>query len=310
MLETLRCPGCDADLALSAMSDGEAVQCPRCQRVFEPSKNTGSAVRAGAPLAVGAASSIAEDHELFEPTPRLVPCKGLRGNWVAVLAMLMLAGDAAIFAFQAYTEYEFAKLQAQEMQLRALLADPDAADDAVVVLEDEVAEQRDRWLRLQRQAEAWVQDASWLSIFPFALWLYLTACNARLLQAARFSCSPAWVVGVLWVPLYNLVFLYQNLQEIWRASDPLATETPVSWRKVPPSLLIRLWALSLLCLPLLVFVVFEADRASLKNGVVVAVASLAANVIVVAAFLLMIAIICSITLRQRQRYIRLYEDPP
>ena len=67
MEETVLCPGCQAQLMLPALPRGQTVQCPRCQRVFEPFRQHGKPSVAAAPKSVVAPAAEALD----EPMPTL-----------------------------------------------------------------------------------------------------------------------------------------------------------------------------------------------------------------------------------------------
>ena len=82
MAETLHCPGCQAQLMLPVLPPSDqSVQCPRCQRVFEPTWRS-SAVPATAGESAYGVVPRQDDHELFE-VPRRLGAAWMRswGNW-------------------------------------------------------------------------------------------------------------------------------------------------------------------------------------------------------------------------------------
>ncbi len=75
------------------------------------------------------------------------------------------------------------------------------------------------------------------------IWMGRAYGNAQALGARGLSWSPGWAIGSWFIPFANLVIPFLIMTEIWKASDPRATE-PEAWRSLPtPGWMIALWVL-------------------------------------------------------------------
>jgi hypothetical protein len=222
-----------------------------------------------------------EDDEFdeFQPRRRLRHPESLVGLWFGYITMAALFFWTLAFAVRAYAEYEVMNVFAGPMKGPA--RDP---------------------FQLLHAAEFWQMATSWIALPCFAIWLFLAARNARALHASGFSMSPGWVLAILCCPVLNGIFLYLNLQEIWRASDAAKIETMESWRSASPGALIRFWGLTVLCNVILTF--WYGPRGRLGDS-----ALCVANLTIAFSGGLLIAIIYFIQARQHERYVRLFEDP-
>ena len=94
MDETVRCPGCQASLALPPVPAGQTVQCPRCQRVFEPFAPRGDA---GITVAAPPATEVLHVHQGTDeddftlPARPRTPVAPLSGPWLGYVTMLVLS---------------------------------------------------------------------------------------------------------------------------------------------------------------------------------------------------------------------------
>ena len=61
--------------------------------------------------------------------------------------------------------------------------------------------------------------------------------NARALGAKGLSATPGWTIGYFFVPIINLYRPYQIVQELWKASAPVAGR----WTSQPGSSLVGWW---------------------------------------------------------------------
>jgi hypothetical protein len=70
------------------------------------------------------------------------------------------------------------------------------------------------------------------------VWVYRASRNARALGAEGMTYSPGWSVGWFFVPLASLVVPYRVLRELWKASTPGAG---APWRQAPVSTVLGAW---------------------------------------------------------------------
>jgi hypothetical protein len=280
MEKMIPCPGCDAELRVPALDPGTRVQCPHCRRVLKVRRHPSTAVRAGDPIAIR--SSIAEDHELFDEPPRLVPLNAPLASWFSLLARLALAIHVGAWAMPAaYFVYDWLTPPGIQDGGR-----PTQPPREITLLMD--------------HASFWIQITFWPAAATFVLWIYV-ACRDACLMATQLKHVPSNVIVGLFVPLLNIVVLYLTLQQLWRASDPDRTKRLDSWEKTPPSELIRVWVVLFLSVPFAIaFSLFLP-----WYSMFIALPSL----YIAIQGALMIAIIRSITRRQQERYRRLYEEP-
>ena len=74
-----------------------------------------------------------------------------------------------------------------------------------------------------------------LTAIPFAMWIYRANLNCRGF-AHDLSFTPGMAVGCYFIPFANLVFPYQAMQEIWKASL-----NPANWKMEKGSILVGFW---------------------------------------------------------------------
>lgn len=219
--------------------------------------------------------------DFFVPPHRTLPMEALIGPWFGYFAMLTLAAQALSFLSRAFVEFE----------LIGVGMGGRGAFQAV------------------HQAESWQAITSWVALPSFAIWFFLISRNARLLRADGISLSPSTILLIFCCPILNFIMIYINLQEVWRASDPRQIDGGEAWRRAPPSALIRLWGLNVLCAPVLIYAGFHIDGLRIDNGELSGWLFCIANLNIAGAGGLLIAIIYFLQARQQERYIRLYEDP-
>lgn len=274
MDETVTCPGCQAQLVLPVMAAGQTAQCPRCQRVFEPFGQRAAPPRQS-PAPESHRTEVPEYHDEFRVPQRRIASGALVGVWFGYFTMLALAVWSLAFLARAYAEYDIERHDPRFMH-------------------------RLEW---KFTVEFWQAVISWVALPCFALWLFLASRNAAMLGASGLSLQPSTVLLAFFCcPILNVILIYINLQEVWRASDPRKIERWDAWRSVGPSALIRVWGLSMLFAAPLLFLV-NSSRGDVSFTIGLLSLSLAIS------SALMIAIIYVIQARQQERYIRLYEDP-
>ncbi len=77
------------------------------------------------------------------------------------------------------------------------------------------------------------------AMLSFLIWIHRAAKNLRGLGRHGMRFSPGWCVGWFFIPLAHLVKPFQAMQEIWRASDPDATDG--YWQHAPTPPLMAFW---------------------------------------------------------------------
>jgi hypothetical protein len=319
MNDAIRCPGCEVQLLLPVLPDGQTVACPRCQRVFEPAAQRTNPVpvpvqRPRAPTPV--------DEPGDDPT--LLPRHGRpelpRGGWRGCLAIALLAVSGLAFALHAYGEIELIllnhaqeelgpprpvrgnllrdlKMKAVGMQRRpAPLPNPRQAM---------LDERWERWEKFAPKANSLVHVAFWPALLCLFVWLHRAHKNLPGLKAQGLSFTPAWAFIAFVVPIFNIVVPFTFIQEIWRASHPHAVDTPQAWRKSPFARSVRIWWLfyagAIVCW-LGAFFTTPSFPESYDQLLPSAWFGAAASFCSGAACVLLIHIIRRITQRQQQRY--------
>jgi hypothetical protein len=71
------------------------------------------------------------------------------------------------------------------------------------------------------------------------IWMHRASANLRGLGRYGMEFTPGWCAGWFFVPFANLVKPVQAMAEIWRASDPSASEG--AWTTSPSTPLIAVW---------------------------------------------------------------------
>ncbi len=318
MAKTLPCPGCKAELVLPALPTGQAVQCPRCQQVFEP----GFLPAAAAPskpfqdTSCTTAAGIDDLGNELLPEARYRP---LHGEWKAPTALLCLALSTLCYGLQLYVNFE----RAQLIQLQARLFEPpaflraerlpraDARKQEIVAFERRGVNFHQR---LTGPAEILHHVTGWPAAFFFLIWLHQAAWNLRSLQASGIVFSPWSVVLSFFITVLNLFRPYLAMQEIWRASDPRVIHGSRSWRQAPGGIVVIAWWSAVLAAGITAlggnwmchdpgFGVDDADR---LRGAWLWCAS---NFAMMIAGATLIGVVRGIQQRQRARHTRIYEDP-
>lgn len=87
---------------------------------------------------------------------------------------------------------------------------------------------------------------TWISLTGVALivvglvallkWMYRANLNVRGFGARGLEYSPGWCVGAFLVPIMNLLWPFQAMQEIWKASG-----NPAEWKKADNSSQVSVW---------------------------------------------------------------------
>ena len=248
MDETILCPGCLARLTLPVLPTEQAMQCPRCLNVFELSRQRTVSARASVrPVLNGEKQSQDSSEDLDEadiaPDWRLTRPEPLRGEWKATAAMLSLVVCILSFGVQGYPQFEQIKLT-QKHEHNALVGifrvqiPPGGGADE---------QRRKRHLeQLQSIALMLLNATFWPAMFFFLLWLQQAFRNLRNLQAEGLSYTRGGPGASFFIPIINFYRPYCVIQELWRATYPLAIDNPLSWMKSPKSLLVRFWWFSYL----------------------------------------------------------------
>lgn len=76
------------------------------------------------------------------------------------------------------------------------------------------------------------------------LWVHRAYINLAAFYTADLKSNPTMAALSFLIPIVNLYWPYQRLQEIWKASDPSESFRridPYSWQKTPASQLINFW---------------------------------------------------------------------
>jgi hypothetical protein len=285
MQATIVCPGCQKQLALPALPAGQTVQCPGCQRVFEPNSREPSAPPPR-PLPRDEVEDETADRAPFELTRGRAPAHP-RGEWFAVLTMVLLGANVLVYAAWGYCFFEEAQRRAQFGLFGGGVAFR-------------------QHFRFTRHVEEAAEIAPWPAVVACFIWAFVAALNARSLNNVGMLAPGALALGFLCC-LPGAIVFYIVLQELWRTSDPVATGTPNSWRSVPPSWWIRAWGLLCLSVPLLIWLSFKLDDVR-EGGVMSSQVAVVSNLAVALGCVMLIGIIFAIVRRQRRRYLRLDED--
>lgn len=95
----------------------------------------------------------------------------------------------------------------------------------------------------QADASPWGSILSLVTIAALVLhiiWAWRSAHNARALGRTGARLGPGWAIGAWFVPFANFILVYLVFSDLWRSSDP-GTERGDGWRRLPGSVLVRLW---------------------------------------------------------------------
>src|ERR1051325_3280842 len=243
MQETLRCPGCQAELTLTA-SDARSGQCPRCRSVLDLTPAAGNtALTAASPLPTARYlhTKADLDDDMPDDLRTLVRPDPLTGEWRAILAAFVLTFSVFSYGLQAYHAYERGRWLRQEQHVlfHAPAPFPDTGLAAVVH-----------------------EAVYWPAMICFLVWLYQASRNLKLLQSAGMSHTPAAAVVSFFVPFMNLYRPYFIMQEIWRGSDARAAGSSLAWLDAPRAGAIRFWWLFFLAAHLIGFISRQLDYAT------------------------------------------------
>lgn len=315
MDETILCPSCQAHLALSAAPAGQSVQCPRCQRVFEPAR---SALPRAAAIPVRPVQPVYDETEDadrdFDFGPRIHRRSPFPSEWKATLAMVLLGLGVLSCALQGYIQFEM--IQIYELQ--------DELERAPFFNDFEKADEIDRRLDNAEYLAGLAHPIHflifWAVLIGFLIWQHQASHNIRLLQVGGSTYSPGWGIVVYFLPLVNLYCPYAVVHELWRSSDPRATKTPNSWQHGSASLVVGAWWLLCLLALFLAYLGHTFDPAvGGGNGIGIhefvgpddqwngALAWGLAHLCFCLAGLMQIYLVKEITRRQRERYTNLYD---
>jgi hypothetical protein len=80
-----------------------------------------------------------------------------------------------------------------------------------------------------------------ISALLFGSWLYRSRINGRAFGARRFQYPRKWALLGFVVPLLNLIRPLQVVCEVWRVSDPRATENPFDWKVIEVPRFVHAW---------------------------------------------------------------------
>ena len=309
MEDTLRCPGCQAQLLLPSLPAGQTVQCPRCQNVFEPFAQRARAAPAAAPPVARAVSVRIEDETLDDPRRWKKP-EPMRGGWKAPVAMVMLMLSIASFGPLIHVHYEQMQLATRQEKQNRLVNEldfrrRDAAFQRLMAIEQE----RQRWERYASNVSKYHHLVLWPTIFFFLLWLHQASSNVRLLRVADVTFRPPWAVGSFFLPFVNVFIPYAVFQELWRTSDPRGHDNPNAWKLRPASWLIRVWwglFVTAAAFPFVGAIWFEMTRGTNFESHW-AMSWCVSNALMMSAGVLLIAIIRQIARRQPARYAQFHE---
>ena len=313
MVDRVACPGCAAQLDMPVLPMGQTVQCPKCLRVFESFKQ-----RVGAAPKPAPASPRHDDEPEFElpdPSPPLNRSAPLRGERLSVIAMWLLAVTILSFGLDVCVYFE--RLQLIEMEREAqpqglvLILGP-ARGDVPQRVDPQIKEFERRSSIHQRVsfvATIGHHLIWWPTILVFLLWLHRAYDNLPRLQAVGLSDVPFLAAISFFAPILNLFRPYVIMQEIWRASDPEAINTPQSLRKNSP-LIVLWWGLFLpgmLLLSLRNLVVLEGIQNPDDQEIACWLAIVGCSCMIGAGICL-IFVLRAVMPRQRERFARLYGD--
>jgi len=278
MHDTLRCPGCKAELKLPALSTGQTVQCPRCQHTVDPARPFSTALKAHPPAAspVRAEATPLDDH-LPDDLRTLLRPDPLHREWLAWLAM-------AILAVSVLSSLMLIGVSGGLVQLSDLA---------------ELDGRRDEW-PIGRLARLFDRVTFWLAALAFLAWLYQASHNLKTLKSFGASHQPATAVLSFFTPIINFYWPYVIVQEIWQGSDPHAIDSRFAWFDVPASSTIRYWW-SLFISSFVISWLSAFTNASVWFACI-------AHLLMASAGVLLIVIIHRIATRQRERWDRLYSD--
>lgn len=329
MSDTIPCPDCRAELVLPGLPDGETVQCPRCQHVF-------AAIRGRAAPVSATRRSVTIDDAADDPLDFLHSSalyQPLRGQRKASVAIFFLALSVLSYGAQFYVNRERIELILLEEKLNAprhvrhinnnelpiggfrrnILADP-----GMIIREAQLEELGRRWeqlLPLSDEAFLLHHVVFWPTILFVMIWLNQAAWNLRILKASSLTYSPSGATFSFFVPFANFWWPYKAVQEIWRASDPIATRDPNSWLSGPCGQVVRVWWCAFLAAAVLSLAALLSsdpgmnrhfDQNSLElRQVRLACAS---NLCMIVAGAALIWVIYGIRGRQRARHARIYDE--
>ncbi|HBD9376212.1 TPA: DUF4328 domain-containing protein [Legionella pneumophila] len=83
-----------------------------------------------------------------------------------------------------------------------------------------------------------------LCAVSFSLWIYRTNKNLSSLRITGLEFTPALSVWSFYIPLLCLYWPFKAVAEIWKASQPDATNTGESWKNLSTPLIIPIWWIS------------------------------------------------------------------
>ncbi len=335
MSDTIPCPGCRAELVLPGLPEGETVQCPRCQHVFAASRGRATPVSA-------ASRRVTIDDAPDDPLDFSHPFalyQPLRGQRKASVAIFFLVASVLSYGAQFYVNRERIELILLEEKLNAprrvrdFHFQPDGEfvkpferrrfkkpqmDPGMIIREAQLEELGRRWeklLPLSDEAFLLHHVTFWPTILFVMIWLNQAAWNLRILKASSLAYSPSGATFSFFVPFANFWWPYKAVQEIWRASDPIAARDPNSWLSGPCGQVVRVWWFAFVAAAILSLAALlssdpgmnrQFDQISLELRQ--ARLACASNLCMIVAGAALIWVIHGIRGRQRGRHARIYDE--
>ncbi len=144
--------------------------------------------------------------------------------------------------------------------------------------------------------------AAILSEIVFLFWIHRAHRNLPSLGAGRLEYSPGWAVAAWFIPFMNLIWPYQAVAEIWKASDPASVgDQPWRWRNNPTGSLLPCWWATYLFMTIGSAVMrrIEAGSKTLDGQIFSVNGILLLRVLTIVAALLAIAVVWKIDRRQQ-----------
>jgi hypothetical protein len=321
MAETLPCPDCKAELVLPALPKGQTVQCPRCQRVFEPGyarPAMAASPAAGKKFDPHSGTNSDGFDKLADDARLPPPYEPLRHEWKAPVAMILLAACVASYALQLYVHAEQSLVFQLQQEFGVERFDPfgefrrprfrpPPRDERLVDLD----RRRNNVQALAEISEALHHLTFWPTLLFVVLWIHQAAWNLRTLKASGLIYAPSLAALSFFIPIVNLFQPFSAIQEIWRASDPRVARAPRSWQQAPYSMTARIWWLAFLAAGALsLYALWIGREMFLDNAdsLLQARVRFVSNVCMIVAGVALIVLIRGIQVRQRERHARIYDE--
>jgi hypothetical protein len=292
MQPTLRCPSCTADLLVPETPAAPNLRCPRCGNVVDSDPSTERTALTVAPpvtFAPGPQPRIELEDNLPADLRVLIRPDPLHGIWTGLLATVLIGMCILSNGVQAYLSFERAWQPPHNHQLQVRHLDF-----------------KDRFGLAANRVQLLTAPAAALGFF---FWLYFASANLRALQSVGMAHTPGLAILHYFIPLFNLYRPHVTMQEIWRGSDPDAIGSSLAWIDAPRSGLVRAWWLTFVGAAGLGMLAHYWERlpVALPRSDFAWMWGFS-HVGMMIAGVLVIVIIQQITIRQRERYERLYAE--